>query len=76
MWVASEEGPVLTRLDPRSNSVAGSFVVAHQGPIRANQILAVADGALWLPLFDEARVVKVGIPVTQPSPRPTVSPSV
>ena len=32
------------------------------GIIGANQIVTLADGDLWLPLFDTAEVVRVAVP--------------
>ncbi len=62
LWVASDLGPVLTRLDPAHNRITGTFPVAEQGTINANQLLALADGDLWLPLFESAQVVRIAVP--------------
>ena len=62
MWVATDLGPLLMRIDPTSNEVTTSVEVAEQGTINANQLIAVADGDLWLPLFESGEVVRVALP--------------
>jgi streptogramin lyase len=62
VWVASEIGPQLSRIDPATDTVTDTFFVSDQGAINANQIVALADGDLWLPLFDSAEVVRVAVP--------------
>jgi hypothetical protein len=62
LWVATDLGPILHRVDPSSGEVTGTWVVADQGAINANQLLAETDGAFWFPLLDSGEVVKVTIP--------------
>ena len=62
MWVATDLGPLLMRIDPGSNEVTSSVEVAEQGTINANQLIAFADGDLWLPLFESGKVVRVAMP--------------
>ena len=62
MWVASEIGPQLTRIDPATTRSRTRSSCRDQGAINANQLLALADGDLWLPLFDPAEVVRVAVP--------------
>jgi streptogramin lyase len=59
VWVASESGPDLHRIDPTTGEVIGPWAVADQGSISANQLLLAVDGTLWVPLFDSAEVVQV-----------------
>jgi len=54
--------PELTRIDPATDAVTGTYLVSVQGRITANQLLAFADGDLWFPLFDSAELVRVAIP--------------
>jgi streptogramin lyase len=63
LWVASQVGPELARIDPRSNAVADTHAVGDHPRVPADQLLALADGALWLPIFEGDRVVKVAIPL-------------
>jgi streptogramin lyase len=63
VWVVSQEGPDITRIDPHANTAAETRAVADLERVSTNQSIALADGAFWVPLFDEDRVVKVGIPV-------------
>jgi hypothetical protein len=60
--VATDFGPLLQRIDPEAGEIAGTFAVADQGSINANQLIGVGDGALWFPLFNEGTVLKVAIP--------------
>jgi streptogramin lyase len=59
VWLASESGPELHRIDPTTGEVSGPWAVADQGSISANQLLLALDGTLWVPLFDGAEVVQV-----------------
>ena len=45
-----------------TDTVTDTFFVSDQGAINANQIVALADGDLWLPLFDPSDVVRVAVP--------------
>ena len=44
VWVASDSGPQLHRIDPTSGTVDGPWPVADQGTISANQLLVGVDG--------------------------------
>ena len=46
-----------------TNAAVATYVVGDGGRIDANRSLALADGALWIPLFDDGTVLKVGIPI-------------
>jgi sugar lactone lactonase YvrE len=60
LWVANEEGPVLTPIDA-SGRAGVPEVVADEPRIRANQLVVEANGKLWLPLLGEDRVVVVDV---------------
>jgi streptogramin lyase len=60
--VATDLGPHLQRVDPASAEVTGTWVVADQGAINANQLMVEAEGAFWFPLLDAGEVVAVEIP--------------
>jgi streptogramin lyase len=65
VWVASDSGPQLHRIDPASGTVQGPWPAADQGTISANQLLVAVDGTFWVPLFNQNEVVQVARP-TQP----------
>ena len=62
LWVATDLGPILQRVDPAAGEITGTWVVSNQGAINANQLLVEADGAFWFPLLDSGEVLKVAIP--------------
>jgi hypothetical protein len=62
VWIATDLGPILQRLDPATGEITGTWVVSDQGAINANQLLVESGGAFWFPLLDGAEVVKVAIP--------------
>ncbi len=62
LWVATDLGPILQRLDPATGEITGTWVVSDQGAINANQLFVEAGGAFWFPLLDGGEVVKVTIP--------------
>jgi streptogramin lyase len=64
IWVASESGPELHRIDPSTGGVDGSWAVADEGSISANQLVVGVAGTLWLPLFNEGEVVQVAAPAS------------
>lgn len=45
LWIASDLGPELRRLDPATGEVAGPWVVGEQGVINANQLVVEAEGS-------------------------------
>jgi streptogramin lyase len=62
LWIATDYGPLLQRVDPAAGTVTGTFVVSDQGSINANQLVAAAEGDLWFPLLDAGTVVRVAPP--------------
>jgi len=62
LWVATDTGPLLQRIDPAAGEITATFRVSDQGSINANQLIGIGDGALWFPLLDAGTVVKVAIP--------------
>ena len=62
LWVATDHGPLLQRVDPATRTVTGTFAVSDQASITANQLIGIGDGALWFPLLDSGTVLKVAIP--------------
>ncbi len=57
LWVASEEGPVLT---PVRNDASGPALALGDEPlINANQVVVEAGGALWLPILGRDEIVAV-----------------
>jgi hypothetical protein len=60
LWVANEEGPVLTPID--ANGRPGVPQVIDDDPrINANQLVVHADGKLWLPLLGQDNLVVVEV---------------
>jgi YVTN family beta-propeller protein len=57
LWVANEEGPVLTAVDGRAATRA--LAVGDEPLIAANQVVVEAGGALWLPILGRDEVVSV-----------------
>jgi streptogramin lyase len=57
VWVASDSGPEIHRIDPGTEDVTGPWIVADQGSINANQLVVALDGELWLPLLESGEVV-------------------
>jgi streptogramin lyase len=62
LWIATDYGPLLQRVDPATSTVIGTFVVSDQGSINANQLVAAVEGDLWFPLLDAGTVLRVAIP--------------
>ena len=62
LWVATDLGPILQRIDPAAAEITGTWVVSDQGAIAANQLVVEAGGAFWFPQLDGAEVLKVTIP--------------
>ena len=66
LWVASDSGPQLHRIDPTDATVEGPWSIADQGTISANQLLIAIDGTFWIPLFDQGEIVQVEPPASAP----------
>jgi len=64
LWVANEEGPVLTPVDASAGTAGGAVAVGDEPLINANQLVVEADGALWLPILGRDRLVGVDVPRT------------
>ena len=62
LWVATENGPQLAAIDPGSAEVTGTWTVADEGFITANQVMAFDSGSLWLPIFGRAELLRVAPP--------------
>jgi hypothetical protein len=60
--VATDLGPILQRVDPAAGTITGTWVVADQGAIAANQLVVEAGGALWFPLLDGGEMLKAAVP--------------
>ena len=89
LWVATDSGPLLQRIDPAPGEVTGTFRVSDQGPINANQLIGIGDGALWFPLLDAGdrregrdpdrgvalagQTVASGLTPASPSPSPSAA---
>jgi len=66
VWVVSDSGPQLHRIDPTDATVEGPWSIADQGTISANQLLIAIDGTFWIPLFDQGEIVQVEPPASAP----------
>jgi streptogramin lyase len=62
VWVASDSGPEIRRIDPTTSEVTGPWIVADQGSINANQLVLVHENALWIPLLESGEVVVAAPP--------------
>lgn len=62
LWVSSYLDSTVSRIDPATNAVTGTYQVSEQGGINANQLLASAEGDLWFPMFDSEEVLRVAVP--------------
>jgi hypothetical protein len=75
VWVATDVGPQLQQIDASTSTVVGTFQIADQEQIDANQLIGIGDGALWFPLFDRGTVLKVAIPSAAATSPATATPS-
>ena len=62
VWVASDAGPEIRRIDHASGEVTGPWIVADQGSINANQLVLVHEDTLWIPLLESGEVVVAAPP--------------
>ena len=62
VWVASDSGPEVQRIDPTPGAVTGPWLVADQGSINANQLVLVHGDTLWIPLLESGEVVVAAPP--------------
>ena len=59
---STEAGPELAGIDPASQEVVTTVVVADEGVINANQVMVFEEGSLWLPILGQGTVLRVEPP--------------
>ena len=63
MWVASGSGTAALRIDPAiERGHVDAFACRGAGNDQREPAVALADGDLWLPLFETGKVVRIAVP--------------